>query len=317
MHLGIAGEFRVVVTQADGTTKIDTGFQKNLILNQGLDFFGGSFGININKHCIVGSGNSAPTVTQVSLDSPLKIAGSIAASKELSYTDNGDDLYITSELKQYRFTGLDNANISEVGLVSAKRSGSDSPTISDYYLTTRALIKDSAGNAASITVKTGETLDIFYKIYKVIDISDKNFTINMDDGAGNLTPYNATVRPFAVGSAEGSVSIYLTELTKVTAQTSDFLPITTDNQRPEITVPSSMSAYVAGSFKRVATINFSLTQANMDIRVITSHYSIWNPLIPFQIRFGSVADDSPIVKTNKDTLSIPLEFSWGRYEGEL
>ena len=39
-NIGMAGEFRVVVKRADGSTKIDTGYQKNLILNQGLDFFG-------------------------------------------------------------------------------------------------------------------------------------------------------------------------------------------------------------------------------------------------------------------------------------
>ena len=43
-NMGIAGEFRVVVKRADGSTKIDTGYQKNLILNQGLDFFGGGRG---------------------------------------------------------------------------------------------------------------------------------------------------------------------------------------------------------------------------------------------------------------------------------
>lgn len=40
MRVGVAGEFRCVVTKADGTIKTDTGYQRNIILNQGLDFFG-------------------------------------------------------------------------------------------------------------------------------------------------------------------------------------------------------------------------------------------------------------------------------------
>lgn len=38
-NMGMAGEFRVVVKRADGSVKTDTGYQKNLILNQGLGFF--------------------------------------------------------------------------------------------------------------------------------------------------------------------------------------------------------------------------------------------------------------------------------------
>ena len=53
--MGVAGEFRCVVKRADGSTKIDTGYQKNLILNQGLDFFGGDRGY-MTSYCVIGSG---------------------------------------------------------------------------------------------------------------------------------------------------------------------------------------------------------------------------------------------------------------------
>ena len=46
-NIGMAGEFRCVVKKSDGSTKIDTGYQKNLILDQGLDFFGGGNGDNM------------------------------------------------------------------------------------------------------------------------------------------------------------------------------------------------------------------------------------------------------------------------------
>lgn len=67
-EVGIAGEVRCVITRADGSVKADTGFQKNLILNQGLEFFGGGKGTFINTYCAIGSGNSTPTITQTQLD---------------------------------------------------------------------------------------------------------------------------------------------------------------------------------------------------------------------------------------------------------
>ncbi len=315
--IGIAGEVRCVVTGVDGEVKTDTGFQKNLILNQGLNFFGGGKGDSINKSCVIGSGSSTPTVTQNSLDSPIALALDSDTTSNYSYDDKGDGMYRMWEQKKYRFTGLNNVNISEVGLASSKKTSADTPIISDFYLTTRALIKDSEGNAVSITIKTGETLDIFYKVHKVIDIREKSFIVNLDDGAGNTTPYNVTKRAFAVGSSSGLASIRLTEMTRVTAHSSDFFPITQDDVTPEIIIPSSMSTYENNSFKRTLYINFSLSQANMHIRTITSHHSVWNRFLPFQLRFGRVSDDAPITKTDKHTMSIPLEFSWGRYEGEL
>mgnify|MGYP007002822680 CR=1 FL=1 len=74
-NMGMTGEFRCVVKRADGSTKIDTGYQKNLILNQGLDFFG--FGTNVGNvesimnYCIIGSGNSTPTYAQNKLDNAI------------------------------------------------------------------------------------------------------------------------------------------------------------------------------------------------------------------------------------------------------
>ena len=38
-NLGIAGEFQVIVRRADGSVRVDTGMQKNLILDNGLKFY--------------------------------------------------------------------------------------------------------------------------------------------------------------------------------------------------------------------------------------------------------------------------------------
>lgn len=322
MHIGIAGEFRCVVTKADGTVKEDTGFQKNLILNQGLDFFGGGKGSTINSACAIGSGNSVPDITQTSLDAYIAQANGAVTATNYSYVDTGDNMYRMWQQTMYRFTGLNNVNISEVGLVS---SGSNS---TNYYLTTRALIKDSAGAPTSIGIKTGETLDIYYKIHKVVDTSDKAYVVNVLDGNGGAIPYNVVVRPIKVGSkvwenVSSTIGLSGTWYHGISFSTAD-LVAKTAVPSPTVTINGgeygNLNAYTTGSYKRLLPITAGLNHANLAIRVLSlqdSSDAVGIPFLPFQMRFGRVSDDAPLTKTNKDTLSIPLEFSWGRYEGVL
>lgn len=331
-NIGIAGEFRCVVTKADGTIKEDTGFQKNLILNQGLDFFGGDNGRYINNSCAIGSGNSAPTVTQTGLDAYIKQVGGTDVTSDYSYADEGDNLYRMWEQKKYRFTGLNNVNISEVGLVSNGTSASN------YYLTTRALIKDTEGNPTTITVKSDETLDIYYKIHKVIDVTDKSFVVNMLDGDGGAVPYNVVIRPSHLGNSQynsvteilnihsgGSSGASYTYLMVSPSDLAHYTTAPSGGERINLQSgnPVRFGTYIPGTYKRVVTIYLGLDSGNVDniLTLFTLGSSSFGyapfKFLPFQIRFGSVADDSPINKTNKETLTLPFEVSWGRYEGEL
>lgn len=310
MHVGIAGEVRCVVTKADGEVKVDTGFQKNLILNQGLDFFGGGKGNNINASCVIGSGNSVPAITQTKLDAYVAIANGIEATSDTSYVDRGDNLYPIWEQKKYRFAGLSDVNISEVGLVSTGTSA-------NYYLTTRALIKDSLGVPTSISVKTGETLDIYYKIHKVVDTRDKNFVVNILDGDGGKIPYNVVIRLLEVGNSSNQISRPVT-ITSTTTSTSDLAPITSLGYNAGVSYFPNSSSYVTGSYKLQMGLDITLNQSNIDIRtLLTRGMGYVTQTYPFQMRLGRVSDDAPLTKTANDTLYIPLEFSWGRFEGEL
>lgn len=311
MNFGIMGEARCVVTRADGSTRLDTGYQKNLVLNQGLYFFGGGKGTNINESCVIGAGNSTPVATQTALDSYIAIANGTDIIYQKSYTPTGDGLYKIWEQKRYRFIGLGNVNISELGLVSTGGS-------SNYYLTTRVLTKDSLGVPTAITLKTGETLDVYYKIYKVVDTNDKAFAVNVVDGGSGAVPYNVVVRPFALGDANYGVSSYIRGITKVNSSTADILPITTASGTGNTTdVTGGTLNYVAGEYKGVININFKLDDSNMAIRSINTINTGWFNFMPFQLRFGRVSDDLALVKTNKDILTVPIEINWGRYEGAL
>ena len=333
MHVGIAGEVRCVVTKQDGKVKIDTGFQKNLILNQGLDFFGGGKGSNINAYCAIGSGNSTPSVTQTKLDAFIAMTAGTDVTSDYSYIDAGDGLYRVWEQKKYRFTGLDDANITELGLVS---QGS---TSENYYLTTRVLPKDSNGVPTSISLKTGETLDIYYKTHRVISTTDQSFVVDVLDSNGGSVPFNVVVRPVNVGQANkhtvstpvaidigGSSSTSSRYLDISSVELSEF---TTSHPR-QSTIhlywnqnAVTLGAYASNSYKRLLQYLIPLDLGNdTEIR------SMWlsaretyqaHPFgfFPFQVRFGRVSDDAPLAKTANDTLTIPFEVSWGRFEGEL
>lgn len=336
-NMGMAGEFRCVVKRADGSTKIDTGYQKNLILNQGLDFFGGfltgtsSTKTSLMSYCVIGGGNSTPVPTQNKLDAIIEgVYGNPIGKGTYSYTD-GSQYHKVSREHKYSFTTLSNVNVAEVGLAL------DYSSLTNYKLVTRALIKDSNGNPTTITVLPGEILDIYYKIWAVFNTADMTGTINVLDGAGGITLYNYTARLSSVGSGHSFYGMdhfnqaYKAIGTPLQDWYGDSNPSTTNHSitlyngvisdiknLPTSTVIGSLpyftfSPYTLGSFKRGASANFPVSAANGDVRSILLRSSMgW-----WQIRFGSVANDSPITKTNTQTLSIPIEFSWGRYEGAL
>lgn len=309
-HVGIAGEVRCVIKREDGSVKEDTGFQKNLILNQGLDFFGGQKGATMFEGCAIGSGNSNPLITQTQLDSFLTIATGVEHSSKYDYAPDSSNLYKTNKVFKYTFSGLSNVNIGEVGLVS------QGTTSANYYLCTRALLKDISGSPTTITILSGEVLEVYYKLWNVITTLDTTTTVNMLNGKGGSVPYNVVFRPSLVGTSflgqylgtalalsGDSLRPSASELASITSE----LGGTTSGG-----VNTLLESYLSGSYKRVATMYVSVSGANYNIRSMT--VARW---FLSQLRFGSVVGDNPIPKTNLQTLSIPIEFSWGRYEGAL
>lgn len=320
MNIGLAGEVRCVVTKADGSVKTDTGFIKNLILNQGLDFFGGGNGANIFYRCLVGTGNSTPTPTQNKLDLPVKIASGSEFAVKYDYTPREDHLYLVERTYKYTFSTMGDVNISEVGLAS------NGTTIANAYMCTRALIKDAAGNPTAISVKNTEKLEVYYKITTVFSTLDTTHQIQYTDAANVTSTYNATVRLAKAGGVPYNYTgseVGQTPLSKLDVWVESYPGATyrgelgpvdgspqTDASRAD---SWALEAYIPGSYKRVGKYLYSLSLGNGNTRSmeVYSNMGIW------QVRYGAVLDDSPISKTNKDTMILPFEFSWGRFEGEL
>lgn len=328
-NMGMAGEFRCVVKRADGSTKIDTGYQKNLILNQGLDFFGGNNGNNMMTYCVIGSGNSQPVYTQNKLDTAIKGVSGTTFSTKYDYDVARDgNLYKTNRVSKYSFTGLNNVNVSELGLASTY---SDTST---YYLCTRALIKDSQGNPTTITVLNGEVLEIYYKLWAVFDTTDKIGALNLLDGVGGSASYNYIVRPATVGVTDpvaggnsfadsiGKVINYLSRSNDRGFYVSSSGMSNIASLPPNLvsygsiydsSFPVAGSSYTSGSYKKTLTLNCPVDKLNqrIDSLFLYSTFGSW------QISLKSTSNNSGFTKTSTQTLTIPIEFSWGRYEGAL
>lgn len=318
MQLGIAGEFRCVVRSADSTIKIDTGYQKNLILNNGLDFLGEKSAGKMFTTCVIGSGTSTPSPEQSAIDIHVASITGSPHDNRSSYTNDGTGLYKTYVTTKFSFTSLDGVNITELGISNANT------TVAKTSLCTRALIKDSSGLPTAISVTTGEILDIYYRLWHVVSTVESSHTINVTNGLGVDVPYNIRVLPSYVGDADYidkilglgySSNISASATSRVS--TGDLAGI---NTVPSGALPSPNTAtsfvdelYVKGSFKRKSSYIYGPSAANGSIRtvVIGTSHAYW------QMRFGSVENDSPLLKTSTEKLTIPFEISWGRYEGAL
>lgn len=314
MQVGLYGEVKVIVKRADDTVRLDTGFFPNVITNLGLDAIGDDH--NLFTFCAVGGGNSKPLNTNTKLDNFLAAGSQISSESKYDYDPVRDtEFYKCSRTVGYRFEGLDNKNISEVGLVGDYRSELHSAF-------TRTLIKNSAGEPTVITVLSGEILELQYRLWQVFDVKDKDQVVTaMIDGVE--VPFNVKIRLAGVGgNLGGSWSYAAVAGAHLTFQGNNYHQFGT-GELGEITGQNSggltniyglsWEAYQPSTYKRKFYVNTSITDAVHPIR----SFLFFTGLGAYQVRFGTVNGDLPIDKTNQDILQLGFEMSWGRYEGVI
>lgn len=314
MQVGLYGEVKVIVKRADDTVRLDTGFFPNVITNLGLDAIGNDN--DLFNYCAVGGGNSKPLNTNTKLDNFLAVGSRISSESKYDYDPVRDtEFYKCSRTVGYRFEGLDNKNISEVGLVGDYASG-------QHPAYTRTLIKNSAGEPTVITVLSGEILELHYRLWQVFDVKDKDQVVTaMIDGVE--VPFNVKIRLAGVGGNLGGSWSYAAVVgAHLTFQgnnyhqfgTGELGEITGLNSGLTNAYPSlSWEAYQLSTYKRKFYVNASITDAVHPIR----SFLFFTGLGAYQVRFGTVDGDLPIDKTNQDILQLGFEMSWGRYEGVI
>ena len=310
MQVGVYGEVKVIVKRADGTVRLDTGFFPNVITNLGLDALGNNR--DLFNYCAVGGGNSKPLNTNTKLDNFLKVGSGISSTSKYDYDPVRDtEFYKCSRTVGYRFTGLDNKNISEVGLVSTNNS-------EQHSAYTRTLIKNSDGDPTVITVLSGEILELQYRLWQVFDLKDKDQVVTaMIDGVE--VPVNVKIRLAGVGGLSYNTvvgaGVTYTEYASPRFGTGEIGEITggISGISYQYSLVMAWEAYQPSTYKRKFSINASITDAVHPIR----SFLFFTGLGAYQVRFGTVAGDLPIDKTIQDSLQLGFEMSWGRYEGVI
>lgn len=218
-NLGVSGEYRMIVRRADGSVKFDSGVQQNLVLDNALRHYLGltvrnsagveyplstSSGFSVMQNCVVGTGNTPPQNTDIALQNFVAVNSSLAAvtssggstdyGREEPSSDKHPGFVKLWTIQKYVFTGIENKNISEVGLVARfvnSESLGGATYQNAYALMTRALVKDTSGTPLAITVLAGEVLEVMYQVNVYVDISRKTGSFTLASKVGGQTT-NAT-----------------------------------------------------------------------------------------------------------------------------
>lgn len=296
-NLGVAGRYKVVAvrTTADGETERDlTPWFDNMILDSGLDNLGGSG--DCLGYCRVGTGTTPPTAADTLLQA--QVASTLTKVSNVSTV-------ITTEPRRgvrtirYRFPeGSVTGNIGEVGV---------GPTATGN-LTSRSLIKDSAGNPQIVTPLPDETLDIIYEFSLYAPESDVTGTLALDG-----TDYDWTLRAVDFDSSSswqqniGSAFQISTSGANwgAVVDAGPIRPVTADGYSSTLVSHTPQGAYVPGSYKRVFRISAGLGQGNVAGGI--GYLAISGTFGAFQT--GWVPK---IPKTGANVLYIDIELSWAR-----
>lgn len=189
IQTGLKGEYNLVVTRSDGSTK-ETGWFPNLILDQGLDRVGLS-GSVINT-CQIGTGTQPPAITQTSLQSYT--AG--CSGNTSTVLNAGSPTYSSAHTISYAFPqGSVIGNMAEIG-VGWLATGAN--------LFSRALITDASNNPTTITVTSIDQLTVYYKITFVPDLTVGSGSVVL---AGSTYDYVSSIA--YAGSIYGDSGLFM------------------------------------------------------------------------------------------------------------
>jgi hypothetical protein len=307
----ISGEYKLVINRADGTTE-ETGWFSNIILDTGMDRMASTAGyIWVLQYARVGTGNSTPVATQVSLDA--QIAFSSQNNGNTVVVNEGSPLYRTTLTHSFAFAqGAVIGNISEIGVGWATTGTS---------LFSRALILDNLGSPTTITLVALDQLTVYYRIRLVPPITDTTGSVTISS-----TTYPYTARVASVGSFAASAYIftgpYAGALGSLTTPNADYCsthsagtslaPITSTPANSSGSVPTVVyGTYTNGTFYRddVFTWGVAAGNATGGIQCIVLAYVAMSTgsFIKYQYRFDTV-----IPKTGTNTLTLRVRISWAR-----
>lgn len=300
IHFGLSGHFAMRVSGGARGTVTLAEFD-NLILDAGLNRLGTG---GVANCCQVGTGTSAPAVTDTTLQAYLVGTSTIQADSAQSYVA-GPPAYVTMS-RTFRFgTGVAAGNLTEVGVGWATASGS---------LFSRARIVDGGGSPTTISVLSDETLDVVYTLRAYVP-ADATGSVTL---AG--TSYGYTMRWAGVGSTIPNLNSLMyqgmqcyTSSSSFYGSTSTILSATADITPLLLGTPGQIAAsgYANNSYKRSLTATQALNQGN--VGGTRTAYLAFSPAIGYSNVSAVQCEFSAAVpKDATKVWTLNYEVSWGR-----
>jgi len=248
LNTQVAGEYKLVAVQPDGTERILANWFPNLITNAGLNRMGTAS--DYTNNCQVGTGSTTPQFTDTALVSSLAAQSSVTTT---STSEATAPLYQRTITKRFRFnTGVATGNLTEVG-VGWATTGS---------LFSRALILDGSGNPTTVTVLSTETLDVYYRLTIYPYINDITGTIELGG-----EEYSYTMRAASLDTLLGVTSSASTVNSSLASGFAGNGVLSAINTRPTNTNSYSFdpgivpAAYSNNSYQRTGTLTFGLNRS--------------------------------------------------------
>lgn len=318
----VSGRLRVQLLTVGGEVRVDTGWFKNLITDQGLDWFGvfayttfnGGGYATLPGMCTVGTGNTTPSPADTALVAPLGISnawlnppGAASPQYTQSYVVGPPD-YI-SAVGTHTFTlGSIVGNIAEIGLGVQATTGAT--TLS---LFSRALIVDGGGSPTTIAVTSADQLVVTYELRMYLNLTDTSYSVTISGTSysgvvrrSNSTTMNATVvvpidkpNPGIVGYSSPSITFYNGTIGAVTGVPSGTASSTYSN--------APQPSYTSGTYTKSYTFSFSTAQGNLS-----------GGISAFVFKIGAFGQwqfsvSPPISKDATKTMTLQVAVSWARY----
>lgn len=315
MGIGFTGYFKVEKFEATsdgsiGKKNFETPWQKNLILNTGLDkvgtrnqLTGSNPGFEDVHYCHVGTGSAEPLAGDVDLQS--KVLGHDFVSVESLKHTSESPLYVYQR-RTFQFDPAEvNYNLTEFGV-----GWSD---ISTNNLFARALFRDEEGNPVTITKLSTEFLRLTYEFRLYPSAETGAHVGSIMFGGTECQVY--VFRNFS--DAGICTSLYSYRNVK-TEGTSSAPPETwpTRSIQNSLSPPSGTAisvthaAYVDGNYYRDATYSAGFQSHNYNNGIVCLVYSGAGLLVGG--RGVYIGFNPPLPKTDLFSFDITLRNSWGR-----
>jgi hypothetical protein len=299
----LSGEYRLVIKR--NGEEIDTGWFKNVILNQGLDQLGTDNAVLLG-YARVGTGTTAPVITNTTLEA--QVAASESGPDSTTIVNSGAPNYTTLSTFEYTFTqGAVTGNISEVGVGWATTGAT---------LFSRALIVDNMGVPTTITLTSIDQLIIYYRLNASQPTTDTTTAVSISSVSYPYTIRTASAASFC-GNGTFNYGYGFTRLNTVYIYGSNAalgaitgtLSGTLVNQSSNGGWTFTYPAYTPGSYYRDSTFSIPVNLANAvgGIGGMQLDWGAFSTSLKNQIVLST-----PIPKTNTQVLTITCRFTWAR-----